>query len=105
MPVLETLHIMIGAASAGKNERQQDEADDDNDLETRKPELKLAKEADAEVVDADDDNQEDGDPDSGIHLLSRTPVLDNQGSGSELVRRDNDILEPISVPLGIKVSV
>lgn len=61
------------------------------------PELKFTKEADAEVVDADDQNQEDSNPHSRIHLVTGQPELDHQSSGGKLVRRKDDVLQPVPV--------
>lgn len=61
------------------------------------PELKFTKEANAEVVDTDDQYQEDSNPYSGIHPVTGQPELDHQSSGGKLVRRKDDVLQPVTV--------
>lgn len=60
-PVSEAARIAIGTTTAGDDEREEDDADNDDDLDRGQPELELAEELDAtEVVDAEDDDDEDG---------------------------------------------
>lgn len=87
---------MIRATAEGKNQGKDDYADDGDDLERRQPEFELAKELDTKVVDADDDDEEDGDKDTRIDVFSIDPVLNGEGSGSQLVGSDNDVLEPVT---------
>lgn len=86
---------MVGATTQGKDEGQEDNTDDGDDLETGQPEFEFAEETDAEVVDAADDDQQDGDEDTRVDNIAIDPVLDNQGCRSQLVRGDDDVLEPI----------
>lgn len=82
LPVSEPFPVMIGTASEGKNESQEHNSKDNDDLERGEPELELAEEFDAEVVDRDNNDQENGDPYSWIHFISLNPVLYDQCSSS-----------------------
>jgi hypothetical protein len=66
-----------------------------DDLERTQPELELTKELDSTVVDSADDDEEDENPYTGIDLGCVFPLLNNQGGGSELIRRRDDVLEPV----------
>jgi hypothetical protein len=68
---------MVGASSTRQDKGEQDHSYDRDDLEAREPEFELAKEANAEVVDTDDNNQEDGNEDARIDLFPREPKLDD----------------------------
>jgi hypothetical protein len=72
---------MVGTASQHKDEGEQDQADYDDDLEGGEPKLEFSKEADAKVIDEDDQDQEYRDPDSRIDFVGGQPVLYNQRSG------------------------
>ena len=72
-------------ASQHQNETQQNDCNNDDDFETAQPEFEFAEELDAKVVDADDDDQENGDEDAGVYSVGIDPVLDYEGGGGELV--------------------
>lgn len=95
-PVLETSDITIDA-SACHDQTEEDESENDNDLDGRKPELQLAEVLDAEKVNGHDDDEEDGDPDTRIHSFGRDPVLNDQCSSSQLIGSGDDVFEPIRV--------
>lgn len=67
---------------------------------TGKPKLKLSENLDAKVVDDQDGNEKDCDPDTGVNLLSRNPVLDNERSSRQLIGSNNDVSSPISKSWG-----
>lgn len=93
------MHIVrhTRTATTGDDQREQDDTENDDDLECGQPELELAEELDAsKVVDANNHDQEYGDEDTGIECVARDPVLNNQGGGRELIRGDDDVLEPIA---------
>ena len=94
-PVTEAPRVAVGATGSD-DEGEQDDANDDDYLETRQPELELAEEADAEVVDGHDDEQEYGDPDAGIYSVAGYPILYDESRGRELVGRDNYVFAPIT---------
>lgn len=96
-PVSEALSVVIRASSKSENQTQNDKTHNGDNLDGRQPELKLSKELDTNGVDGDNDYQENGNPDSWIHLFSRQPVLDNKSCSSQLVRGDDDVLEPVGV--------
>lgn len=88
---------MVGPTTEGKDERENDDTDDDNDLDGGQPELEFPKETNAKVVDTNDADEEDGDPNTRIDAITRQPILDDQGSGGQLIGRDDDVFEPVSV--------
>ena len=99
VPVPEPTGIAIGTTATGNDETEKNDAEDNDDLERGEPELELAEELDAaKVVDADDGDEEDCDKDTGVDLIAVDPELDGQSSGGELVWRDDDVLEPITIP-------
>jgi hypothetical protein len=65
---------MIRTSAQHENERKQNNTQDDNDLERRQPEFEFTEETDSEIVNADDSDQEDGDPYARIDLFRRNPV-------------------------------
>jgi hypothetical protein len=61
VPVAETSGIAVGATAGSDDEGEKDDADNDDDLDGRQPELELAEELDAtKVVDTEDGDDEDG---------------------------------------------
>lgn len=68
---------MVGTATKGQDQREEDDSNDGDDLERREPELEFTEKSDAEVVDDDDDDEEDGDKDTWIDSISIDPVLDD----------------------------
>jgi len=93
LPILKSSCVVIWSSSTHENQTQKNQANDDHHFDGRQPELKLAKEFDAEVVDENDRNKEYGDESSGIDPSARNPVLDNQGRSGQVIRSDNDVLE------------
>lgn len=89
---------MVGAASQRENERQEDESENDDDLERREPEFEFTEESNAEVVDADDEDQEYRNPHTGIDSISGQPKRYYECTCRQLVRCDDDVLQPISIP-------
>ncbi|GKT67100.1 hypothetical protein ColTof4_12728 [Colletotrichum tofieldiae] len=96
LPVTEALAVVVRTAAKSQDEREEDDANDGDDLETGKPELEFAEELDTEVVDCNNDDQEDGDEDTRVHGFAIHPELNDEGGGCKLVGRDDDILEPIT---------
>lgn len=88
---------MIGSTAKSDDQSQDHDTNHDDDLETGQPELKFAEETDTKVVDANNDDEEHGDPYSWIDFVAGEPVLDDQSSGSQLVGSDDDVLEPITM--------
>lgn len=95
-PVLETTRVSIHSTS-GDKQHQDNDTNDDDDLETGKPELKLAKETDTKVVDAADGDEEDSDPDSRVDPFTGDPELNDQCRSRELVRSNDDVLAPVTI--------
>ena len=82
---------MIWSTAQDENERQDQEANDSEHLDRRQPELNFAEEFDAKIINHDDCDQEDGNEDARVDLLSRYPILDDERGGSQLVWRDDDV--------------
>ena len=97
IPISKPFAIVIGSSAEHEHETQDDNADDDDDFERGQPEFEFAKEADAEVIDEDDGDPEDGDEDARVDTVAVDPVLDDEGSSRELVGRDDDVFEPVPI--------
>jgi hypothetical protein len=69
---------------------------DCNDLYGTKPKFKFTEKLDAEIVDANNGDEEYGYPYTRIDLIFGFPFLDNQGRGCELIWRCDDVFAPIS---------
>lgn len=91
-PVSETLWILIWASTAGKNQRNHDETENDDDLDGGQPELKFTKELDTKVVDEDDGDHGDRNEDTRVELFWVGPVLEDEGESSKLIRSDDNVL-------------
>ena len=96
LPVTETLWIAIWSTSACKDERDHDKSENDEDLEGGQPEFEFSKELNTKVVDGDDGNERDRNPDTWVDLVGWNPVSDNHGESSQVVRRDDNVLNDIS---------
>jgi len=77
LPVLKSSGMMIWTPSAHKNQTQENQANDDNDLNGRQPELEFAEEFDTKVVDKNDGNKEHCDESSRIDPGARHPELED----------------------------
>ena len=73
VPILEACSMMIRPTTSRQDDTENDDAEDHKDFDTAEPELKLAEEADAEVVDGYNCHEKDCDPDARIHSISRDP--------------------------------
>lgn len=96
MPVSESLRVSVGSSSCD-DEGEDDNADNDENLETGQPKLKFTKESDTEVVDAENADEEYGDPNTWVDSISRQPELDDQCGSGQLIRRDDDIFQPVTI--------
>jgi hypothetical protein len=90
-PVPEAFAVPIGPSAQGKNEGQQDQSEDGDDFEGGQPELDFSEGFDAEVIDDENRNEEDGDKHSGVDAVAINPFLDYQRCRRQLVGCDNDI--------------
>jgi hypothetical protein len=68
---------------------------DSDDFDATQPKLDFTEESYAKVVDKDDDDKKDGNPDSRIDFLLAFPFLDNESRRSELIGRSDNVLEPV----------
>lgn len=82
---------MIRTTSKRKNERKDEQSKDCNDFECREPKFDFSESFDTEVIDEQDDQKEDGNPDSRIDLITINPLRDNESGGSKLIWCDNDV--------------
>lgn len=93
--VSETGAVAVWSTSEHNDKREQDQAADNQYLDRREPELKFAKPFDANVVDRDDYDQEDGDEHAGIDFARWNPVLNDERCSGELIGRDDDVFKPV----------
>lgn len=84
-------------ATGGDADHENEQSNDDDDLRRREVELKLAEELDTKVVDANDNDEEYGNPDTRVDSIGRKPILNDQSGCSQLVGRNNDVFEPVGV--------
>lgn len=96
LPVSETLWVLVWTTSACENQGDHDQSENDENLERGQPEFKLAEELDTEVVDEDDGNQSNSNPDTRVDLVGWDPVSNNHGESSQVVGRNNNVLNKIS---------
>lgn len=98
LPVSESSSIVIGATSKCEDERAKNDSQDDNDLESRQPELQFTKDFHAEIVDHDNGHHEYGNPYTRVNIVCgySGPVCDDQCGCGELRGRKNDIFEIIT---------
>lgn len=87
---------MVWATTKDQNERQNDKSDQDNHFERGKPELELAEEADAKIVDDNDGDPKYGNENPRIDSISIDPVLYDESARCELIWRCDDVLEPVT---------
>jgi len=82
-------------ATAVDNDGEDDEPDAGGDLDDREDKLDLTVSADAEDLDDRERYQEDGDPDADIDLGASLPIVNRDGSGSDLEGQDSEPLDGI----------
>jgi hypothetical protein len=99
-PVLEANSVVTRDTTSSDADHENKQPKDDNDLRRGKVEFEFTKESNTEVVDAYNNDQEYGDPNTRIHSTGRKPVLNDQRGCSKLVRRDDDVFEPVCVSSG-----
>lgn len=77
LPELETMRSLVRTSSGGQDDTEDDETDDGEDLDGRKPEFTLPIDAGPGKVDCEDNDKADGDPDTVVDRL--VPVIDEYG--------------------------
>lgn len=85
---------LVGAASGRQNYTEDDEADDGEDLDGRKPEFALPVNARAGKVDREDDDKADGDPDTVVDCL--VPIIDQDRGCRQLSGKDDSPVVPLA---------
>lgn len=90
---------MGGPTAECQDEGQEDQSDNNDDLQAAEPEFEFTEEFDAEVVDADDHNEEDSDEYTRVHFVRCYPILDDQRGSRELIGSNNNVLEPVRLAL------
>lgn len=78
-PVPESDCLLVWGAAAHDDETNEDKAHDGDQLDAGEPELRLAEEGNAENIQAESDEEDDGDPDGGRHRYF--PVVEEDGAG------------------------
>lgn len=78
LPILKASGMVIWSSTTSQNETEKNQAENNDDLDRREPELKFTEEFDAEVVDEYDYNQEDRNENTRINLITRGPILDHE---------------------------
>ncbi len=88
---------MVRPSSQHQHERENDQAADGQHFDRAQPKFQLSEKPDAEVINRDDGDEEDGDEHPRVDVFSVDPILDDQGPGRELIGGDDDILEPVRI--------
>lgn len=78
---------MRGASTKEENHGKYYKSDDHEHLERCEPKFRFPVDLDREAVQGDDDNHEDGNPDSDWHTVG--PVVNDKTSCGDLVRYDD----------------
>ena len=82
LPVAESQAIVGGSSAKIDDESKEQQTHDRKNLDTGKAELGFSIYGDGENVQADDNNDQDGDPCCDVDILGTVPVLnDNRGGG------------------------
>lgn len=84
---------LVRTTAGSQDDTEDDEADNGEDLDGRKPELAFAVDTGASEVNRKNDNEADGDPDAVVDSL--VPVIDQYCSRRELSRKDNGPVVPL----------
>ena len=79
-PVPETATIMVRRTAEHNDKRDDEQAQDSDDLDTGEDELGFSVDTHSEDIQGDDDDDDDGDPDGGVDLLLSIPERDENGS-------------------------
>ena len=95
--VLESSGFALRSSSNREKEGQENQANNDDDFDTAEPELEFTKKLYTEVVDGYDSYKENGNPHSRIDFFGCLPFLNDQRGCSQIVRRNDDVLEPICI--------
>jgi hypothetical protein len=74
LPITEALPVAVGSASECENERKNDYATNDQNLDRREPKFEFSEEANAQIVDSDDSNEEDRNPNTWIDFIRWNPI-------------------------------
>ena len=88
---------MIRPPAQHNHQAKYNQPDQREHLDAGEPELDLAEESDAEVVDRDDGEKEYRDPDPRVHRVPIYPVLNHERACRQLVGRGYYVFEPVYV--------
>ena len=89
---------MIRPTAQHKHQTQNDQSDNCQHLQRAQPKLEFAEELNPQVINGYNNHQKDRNKNPRIDLLPRNPILNDQGRSRQLIRRHNNILEPIRIP-------
>jgi hypothetical protein len=87
-PVLETDLLAVGSTTGRDDDTEDDKTDDGQDLDGSEPELAFTVDTGTKEVDDDDDNETERDPESVVYRF--VPEVNENGSGREFGRHDDD---------------
>lgn len=92
-PELEADDLVLGVAAGGDDDRAEDDADDEDNLEACKPELALAEHADRPAVEEGEEDNGDRDPCCRVDVWG--PVADEDGNRGQLGGEEDDPEVPV----------
>ena len=73
-PITEALPVAVWTTSERENEREDNHATNDQNLDRREPEFELSEEANTQIVDGDNGNEEYGNPNAWIDFVRVDPI-------------------------------
>lgn len=92
LPVAKSETVLGWSSTEIENECQEEQRDNGDNLDTGKHELSFTVDGHSEDVQGDDNNDEDGDPDSGVDFL--VPKADDNCGGRNFSAERNRRLVP-----------
>lgn len=96
--------MVVWSTTQVNNEGHDQEANDGDDLDTRKNELGFSIDLNSEDIQADDQSNDQRDPDCNTDMVGALPVLDDDGGGRDFGTKCNCGVIPVLYEEGKSVS-
>ena len=95
LPVPEAASVVVRSTTEHDDKSDEEQAEDGDDLDRRKDELRFTIDADGEDVEGDDDHDDDGNPNSRRDLAFLVPEVDDKSGSRDFGAESNGVLVPI----------
>lgn len=102
-PELEANDLSLGVSTSGNNDGAEDDANDEDNLESGKPELAFAVNAHRPTVQEREEHNRHANPGSRVDIWD--PVADENGDGRQLGGEENDPKVPVEPAHGERHTV